>query len=293
MPAVPGTTRECPSDSTLKAAIDERLGEIVEAIRHGLLRDALRHAALSGGKRVRPILSLRCCAMVGTSWEQALSAGCAFELIHAFSLVHDDLPALDDDDMRRGRPTVHKAFGESIGILCGDLLQSLAFETAAGSVHGPAITRELASATNAMIEGQAWDTDGGFPEGLSEAERMELIHRNKTGALIRGAARAGAIAGAADEKVLDRVDRWSTAIGFMFQVVDDLLDETQTSDHLGKTAGKDRDAGKLTYTAIHGLDGARSEIQRLRTEALDALSGFSEAADPLRTMTQELANRTC
>jgi geranylgeranyl diphosphate synthase type II len=293
MSSAPRTSRECPSDSTLRAAIDDQLLEIVDTIRHDQLRDAVRHATLGGGKRVRPLLALRCCELVGTPWKEALPAGCSFELIHAFSLVHDDLPALDDDDMRRGRPTVHKAFGESIGILCGDLLQSMAFETAARSPHPSEVLGELARATNAMIEGQAWDTDGGFPEGLSEAERLELIHRNKTGALIRGAARAGAIAGHADEAGLACVDRWSTAIGFMFQVVDDLLDETQSSAHLGKTAGKDREAGKLTHTSIHGLDGTRAAIEGLRADAMEALSGFSDAAEPLRTMTLDLANRTC
>ena len=222
----------------------------------------------------------------------ALPAGCGFELIHAFSLVHDDLPALDNDEMRRGLPTVHKAFGESMGILCGDLLQSLAFETAAASPRPVEVLLELARATTAMIEGQAWDTDGGFPEDLDQGSRLELIHRNKTGALIRGAARAGAIAGDADETTLDCVDRWSTAIGLMFQVVDDLLDETQSSEHLGKAAGKDREAGKLTFPAVHGLEGARETVTRLEKAAEEALAGFSEVAAPLRELTHDLANRT-
>ena len=292
MSAVARTSRECPSDSELRAAIDARLSEIVAGVRHGMLLDAVRHAALGGGKRIRPIISLRCCVLVGAPWTRAIDAGCAFELIHAFSLVHDDLPALDDDDLRRGRPTVHKAFGESIAILCGDLLQSLAFSVAAGCPQGPAVVDEVARATIAMIEGQAWDTDGGFPERLTDSERLELIHRNKTGALIRGAARSGAIAGSADQESVTCVDRWSTAIGLMFQVVDDLLDETQSSEHLGKASGKDREAGKLTFPGIHGIEGARAEVLRLRAEALEALSGFSEAAEPLRRMTEELAKRT-
>ncbi|MDG2030366.1 MAG: polyprenyl synthetase family protein [Phycisphaerales bacterium] len=289
------TTRQAvgrPSDAQLRDAIDGHLRTIANTVRHQQLQEAVTHAALQGGKRIRPLLALRCCALAGSDPMVALPAGCGFELIHAFSLVHDDLPALDDDEMRRGLPTVHKAFGESIGILCGDLLQSLAFETIASSPHPMEVLLELSRATNAMIEGQAWDTDGGFPEGLDEAERLELIHRNKTGALIRGAARAGAIAGGADDSTLDCVDRWSSAVGLMFQVVDDLLDETQSSEHLGKAAGKDREAGKLTFPGVHGLEGARKTVIRLEDVANEALAGFSEVAAPLRDLTHDLAKRT-
>lgn len=281
-----------PSDALLREAIDEHLRTIASTVRHQQLREAVAHAALQGGKRIRPLLALRCCALAGSDPMIALPAGCGFELIHAFSLVHDDLPALDNDEMRRGLPTVHKAFGESVGILCGDLLQSLAFETVACSPRPTEVLLELARATTAMIEGQAWDTDGGFPEELDEAQRLELVHQNKTGALIRGSARAGAIAGGADQSTLDCVDRWSSAVGLMFQVVDDLLDETQTSEHLGKATGKDREAGKLTFPGVHGLDGARKTVTRLEEAATEALAGFSEVAAPLRDLTHDLANRT-
>ena len=287
-----GISPETPSDTALRSMIDQALSEIVTEVRHDLLRDAVTHAVLGGGKRVRPLITLRCCGLLGVPCETAIQAACSFELIHAFSLVHDDLPALDDDDLRRGRPTVHKAFGESMGILCGDMLQALAFETAARSPHAAGVLMELARATGAMIEGQAWDTDGGFPDELDEAARLDLIHSNKTGALIRGSARAGAIAGGAESDALDSIDRWSAAIGLMFQVVDDILDETQTSERLGKTAGKDIEAGKLTYPSVHGLDGARATVERLQQEAEEALEAFGGPAEPLLKMTLDLAKRT-
>lgn len=286
------TSRPTSSDAILRQMVDDNLAKILGQIEHPKLRDAANYAVLGGGKRIRPIICLRCCVLVGGPVEAALAAGCSFELIHAFSLVHDDLPALDDDDLRRGRPTVHKQYGEAIGILCGDILQSLAFTTAATSPNAEHVLAELARSTTAMIEGQTWDTHGGFPEGMPKNERLDLVHRNKTGALIRGSARAGALAGGADGASLREVERWGTAIGLMFQAVDDLLDETQSAEHLGKASGKDREAGKLTYPSIHGLEGTRQAIEALEQEANDALKTFSELAEPLREMTQELANRT-
>ena len=223
----------------------------------------------------------------------ALPAACAFELIHAFSLIHDDLPALDDDDLRRGKPTVHRQFGECTAILTGDLLQSMAMVVAAESVHqADRVTREVGLATIAMIEGQSWDTIGGFPIDLDEPGRLELIHSHKTAALIRGAARGGALAANADPSLVDALGEWGSAVGLMFQVVDDLLDETQSTEHLGKTAGKDRDQGKRTYPAIHGHEGTKKAIQVLEKAAEAALGGFGAKADPLRELTATLARRT-
>ena len=280
-------------DEALRKAIDERLSSIVDRIRHDRLQEAARHSTLGGGKRIRPIIALRTALMLGSTLEDALPAACAFELIHAFSLVHDDLPALDDDDMRRGRPTTHKAFGECVAVLTGDLLQSLAFVAAAETPCNPErITEEVAHATWEMIEGQTWDTIGVFPEALDEEASLELIHRNKTAALIKRAARAGAIAADAREEDLLQVDRWGAAVGLMFQVVDDILDETQTTEQLGKTAGKDRAQGKMTYPAVHGLDGARRFVVDLQKEAESALSGFGPSAEPLRMITSLLSSRT-
>jgi geranylgeranyl pyrophosphate synthase len=275
-------------ERALTEAIDER----------GLaprLAEAMRYASLGGGKRVRPVLCVRCGLAAGADETAALLPGAiAFEFVHAFSLVHDDLPALDNDDLRRGRPTTHKAFGEALAILAGDGLQSLAIETALRSPVAPArVAEEVARACTDMITGQVYDTLGGFPAGCDAlAERLACIHRNKTGALIRGACRVGAIAAGADEATVDRLTRYGEAMGHMFQVVDDILDETESSQTLGKSAGKDKAQGKTTYPAVHGLERSRAFVQQLLGEAVSALAGLDAAADPLRAMARSLATRT-
>ena len=169
----------------------------------------------------------------------------------------------------------------------------MAMVIAAESTHqADRITREVGLATIAMIEGQSWDTMGSFPQGLDEPQRLELIHANKTAALIRGAARGGALAANADSTLVEALGDWGAAVGLMFQVVDDLLDETQSTEHLGKTAGKDRDQGKRTFPAIHGLEGTRATIHALEKAAEEALSGCGREAVPLREMTASLARRT-
>ena len=259
------------------------------------LAEAMRYASLGGGKRVRPVLCVRCGLAAGADDPAPLlPAAIAFEFIHAFSLVHDDLPALDNDDLRRGRPTTHKAFGEALAILAGDGLQSLAIEVALRSPIAPErVATEVARACTDMISGQVYDTLAGFPDGcVSLPERLALIHRNKTGALLRGACRVGAIAAGAPEGTIDRLTRYGEAMGHMFQVVDDILDETESSQTLGKSAGKDKAQGKTTYPAVHGLERSRAFVQELREEALSALSGLDSAADPLRSMARSLATRT-
>ena len=259
------------------------------------LAEAMRYASLGGGKRVRPLLAVRCGLAAGaTSVEPLLPGAIAFEFIHAFSLVHDDLPALDNDDMRRGRPTAHKAFGEALAILAGDGLQSLAIEAALASPVSPAhVAGEVARACTDMISGQVYDTLGGFPAGCDDpADRLRLIHRNKTGALLRGACRVGAIAAGAVPATVDRLTRYGEAMGHMFQVVDDILDETQSSHTLGKSAGKDKAQGKTTYPAVHGLDRSRAVVQELLTESLKALEHLGDPAEPLRAMARALAVRT-
>jgi geranylgeranyl diphosphate synthase, type II len=260
------------------------------------LREAALYAALSPGKRLRPILTLSTCALVGGDAERALSPATAVEMIHAFSLVHDDLPAMDDDDLRRGLPTVHVKFGEPLAILTGDLLSSLAFATIVQGSPDPAIaarlTGELAQATNAMIAGQVYDTFGSFPPGLSDAQRLELIHRNKTGALIRCACRLGAICGGANDEELATITAYAEALGLMFQIVDDILDVTQTAREMGKRTGKDLEAGKLTYPGLLGLDAARAEVARLEAEAEALLEPWDESAQALRELCHRLAVRT-
>jgi geranylgeranyl diphosphate synthase type II len=257
------------------------------------LREAMRYACLGGGKRVRPILVLRSCEAAGGSWEAALPAAIALEMVHCFSLVHDDLPALDNDDLRRGRPTTHKAHGEALAILAGDALLSFAMETALKSPSNPAtVAQELAGATTAMITGQVYDTLAGFEGNPPVNERLRIIHLNKTGALIRCACRMGALCGGANPAKLAALTAYGEAMGLMFQVVDDILDETQSTEHLGKAAGKDRDAGKMTYPAVHGLDASRRTVAELRETAIRTVADLGPVADPLRAAAEALAIRT-
>jgi geranylgeranyl pyrophosphate synthase len=259
------------------------------------LREAVAYALLGPGKRMRPILAIRSCEAVGGGIAAALPAAAAVEMIHAFSLVHDDLPALDDDDLRRGRPTLHRHAGEAMAILAGDALLGLALEVTS-SLNPPElaakVTLELSQGCNAMIAGQVYDTLPAFEGAPGPLERLQTVHRNKTGALIRAACRTGALCGNAAGQALEGITRYGEAIGLMFQVVDDLLDVTQTTKHLGKTAGKDVDQEKLTYPSVLGLDGTRREVERLRAEALAAIDPFGERARHLRQLCEFLAVRT-
>lgn len=274
-------------EAGLQAAIESR--NLAPA-----LDDATRYALLGGGKRLRPTLTLQSCVAAGGSPADALPAAVSLECVHAFSLVHDDLPALDNDDLRRGRATVHRAFSESNAILAGDSLLCIAAEVVLESPRNTTlIAKEVLEATRLMIDGQSYDTDGTFRADLTDEEaRLRLIHRLKTGALIRAACRCGGLAADADPVVLDRLDRFGAALGLMFQIVDDVLDETQTTAHLGKAGGKDRAAGKRTFPAILGLDASRAEIARLARVARDELSSMGPSADPLRELVDFLAFRT-
>lgn len=259
------------------------------------LIDAIEYAFFAGGKRVRPLLCLRSSLACGGSLEDAVAAAGAIELIHTFSLVHDDLPAMDDDDLRRGRPTLHKHTNEAMAILAGDAMTALAFELIAERVQDPAIaqrlTLELSTATNAMIAGQVYDTMGGQPADLEPIEQLRLTHRNKTGALLRASLRMGAISGGGSQPQIEQLSVYADAIGLMFQAVDDLLDVTQTAEQMGKATGKDAEQGKLTYPGLLGIEGTRAEVEKLRKQAISALSDFDAKADPLREMAERLANR--
>ncbi len=259
------------------------------------LAAAVRYVFDGGGKRLRPLLVLRTCEAVGGESEAALAPAAAIECVHAFSLVHDDLPAMDDDDLRRGRPTLHKHAGEALAILAGDLLFGLAFELVTTELEpelAGRIARELARASNDMIAGQVFDTLPGPDSSSTARERLELVHRNKTGALIRCACRMGALVGGADARALASATAYAESIGLMFQIVDDVLDVTQTTEHLGKTAGKDAEQGKLTYPAVLGLAASRAEVDRLRAAAHRALEPLGAAADPLRDLCDWVAVRT-
>lgn len=273
---------------------------------------ATRYALFGPGKRARPVLVMHCCrAALGLTaassphsapaLEAALPAAASVEMVHAFSLVHDDLPALDNDDTRRGRPTTHIAHGEAMALLVGDLLNTLAFQVIAQRVAKPetaaALTAEITTGTTAMIVGQIYDTLAGYPANITPAQKLELVHRNKTGALIRAACRMGAISAgppesAAVKRALAPMTTYGESIGLMFQIVDDLLDVEQTAEHTGKATGKDAALGKLTYPSVMGIEASRHEIQRLRTVALEALRPFGPAATPLVELCEYLAVRT-
>lgn len=277
-----------------------RVEQLLESALHGFqlpanLLDACAYSLLGGGKRLRPLLTLHSGAAVGGSFDPCLPSAAAVEMIHAFSLVHDDLPALDNDDTRRGKPTLHRAHGEPMAILAGDGLMSMAFQLLAEQ-HSPELagrlTLELARGTTGMIAGQVLDTLGGFAPALTPMQRVELVHRNKTGALIRASCRMGAIAAGASPEALHAVTMYGESVGLMFQVVDDLVDELQTSDHAGKRTGKDREAGKLTFPSIAGIEACRREVERLRIAARRSIESLGERAQPLHRICDFLAVRT-
>lgn len=263
------------------------------------LEEAVRYSLLSGGKRLRPILAWHACVAAGGDGADSVHAGAAVEFIHCFSLVHDDLPAIDNDDLRRGRPTLHKHAGEAMAILAGDALTLAAFEILADAnpAHLPRLEliRELSRATSAMIHGQVWDTLGGLPAGLQPLEQLRLIHRNKTGALIRASCRMGAMCakpGPKFEASLAAITRYADDIGLMFQVVDDLLDVTQSAEHTGKRTGKDIDAGKLTFPGVMGVEKTREHVCALKRDALAAIEPLGELGGPLAELCELMSTRT-
>ncbi len=278
---------------------DPASGEIARPPR---LLAAMRHAALGGGKRLRPFLLLETATLFGASRDGALLAGAALECLHCYSLVHDDLPAMDDDDLRRGRPTVHKAFDEATAILAGDALLTIAFDAmSCADVHPDAAVRialvsELARAAGigGMAGGQMFDLSA---EGRVEEKRITrdseiaILQAMKTGALIRFACRAGAILGQADAEARASIDRYGAAIGQAFQIADDLLDVEGNAATIGKAAGKDAAAGKATLVAALGAAGARSRLVALVAEAAAALAPFDAKADTLRAAARFIAER--
>jgi geranylgeranyl pyrophosphate synthase len=263
------------------------------------LHSAMRYASLDGGKRVRPVLVYASGSALGVPLEQLDGPACAVELVHAYSLVHDDLPAMDDDDLRRGKPTCHKAFDEATAILAGDALQCLAFEVLtndaamnASPTQRLAMVRELAHASGSrgMAGGQAIDIAA---EGAQlTLEQLQTMHRYKTGALIRSAVRLGALSAAqisAEQR--EGLDRYAEAVGLAFQIRDDILDVVADTETLGKPQGSDQAKDKPTYTSLLGLDGAREKALALHHEALDALTSFGAEAEPLRQLSAYIVER--
>ena len=254
------------------------------------LHGAMRYAVLGGGKRLRPLLVYASAHAFGESGTQLDGSACAVELIHAYSLVHDDLPAMDDDALRRGRPTCHIVFGEAMAILAGDALQALAFEILSNDDGDAAIGMEKqrvlgrACGAEGMAGGQALDLAAvGHRLTLAELEHM---HACKTGALIRASVRLGALTAGADANALNMLDRYADAVGLAFQVRDDILDVEGDATVIGKTAGKDAAADKPTFPSIIGLDASRDRLRELTAIALDAIAPLGTSADLL----QELAN---
>lgn len=260
------------------------------------LHRAMRYSMMAGGKRMRPILVLAAAEACGGVPEKSLPAACAVECLHTYSLIHDDLPCMDDDDMRRGRPTSHKVFGEAVAVLAGDALQAIAFEAVSRMSPAPGYTGAdyvlelaLAAGSRQLIAGQVMDLEG---EGKTLTfDQLRAIHERKTAALLTCCLRLGAMSAGAEAASLEALTRFGHSLGLAFQVIDDILDVTQTSEQLGKTAGKDIAAAKATYPSLLGLDAARAEAARLTAEAHEALASFGAAADPLRAIADHLLAR--
>lgn len=261
------------------------------------LLESLDYSLMAGGKRLRPALVMECAKASGPFNDGvrsiALSAAAAMELIHTFSLVHDDLPAMDDDDLRRGRPTNHKVYGEAVAILAGDAMVTMAFELLCADAPADIAVKlvsELASAAGpaGMIGGQIVDIDTNRPKNLSDLKRL---HRMKTGALITASCRMGAIAANADEAVLACLDSYGKHLGLAFQIVDDILDQTATPEQMGKATHKDAAKGKITYPMLIGLEASQKEAESQLTAALRAVDVLGINAEPLRALAKFVVER--
>ncbi len=283
-----------------RALIEQALEQILppEDARPSSIHRAMRYSVFAGGKRLRPVLCLEAARLFAGTQDVsgAVRVGCALEFIHTYSLIHDDLPALDNDDLRRGKPTCHKMFGEAMAILAGDALLTLAFETLAKAPIEPArrvrIVAEIGAAAgtvNGMVGGQVADVEA--ERKPADAAGLEYIHRSKTAALIRASIVAGALAGGAREAEVERLGRFGENIGWAFQVVDDILDVEESSESLGKTAGKDQAQQKATYPALYGLEKSHEIARELEAKALGELAPFGERANHLRALAQFLVAR--
>ncbi len=263
------------------------------------LRDAMRYSLLAGGKRLRPILCLAACELVGGSSDLAMPTAVALEMIHTMSLIHDDLPAMDNDDLRRGRPTNHKVYGDAMAILAGDAMLSRAFEmVSVRSANVPAdrllrVVGELALVSGApgLVGGQVVDLES---EGQAvDLETLEYIHLHKTAALLRACVVTGALIGGANDDQLQAMRTYANGIGLAFQIIDDILDVTASSEVLGKTAGKDLLADKTTYPKLLGLDASRQKALQLVRESKAALEPWRDKASPLLALADYVASRDC
>ncbi|HEY9405302.1 MAG TPA: farnesyl diphosphate synthase [Pyrinomonadaceae bacterium] len=283
-----------------RAIVDARLDALVPAatVEPVAVHAAMRWSLFAGGKRLRPALVLATGEAFGARPDILVNTACAFELIHTYSLVHDDLPSMDDDDLRRGRPTCHVKFGEATAILAGDAMQAFAFQIIAEDdaldarvrVHLVAELARAAGTPAGMIAGQSHDLSAESRDDVTAAE-LDLIHRHKTGALIVAAARAGALVAGATADDLRSVGEYAAALGLLFQITDDLLDVTATAEALGKTPGKDARAQKATYPSLHGLEDTRERARAVYRQALDALPEGEKSAPLLRSIARLILER--
>ncbi len=283
-----------PRLTEVEAAIAAHLKVVKSALgSHSRLADAVEYSMRSGGKRLRPILVLEACATAGGPAADAMPAAIAVECVHAFTLIHDDLPAMDDDDLRRGRPTSHRVFGEALAILAGDWLQAHAFALLVEQARTPAMAAawmaELAAATADVIAGQAADVES---EGREpDAALVEIIHGWKTARLIQACCRMGAAAARASAAASDALGEYGQRLGLAFQIVDDLLDATGVEESVGKRVGKDATVAKQTYPAAFGVAESRRQVEREIAAALGALDPFGASAERLRDIAGFVAAR--
>lgn len=283
---------------TRRAQVDAALASRLppESTRPALLHQAMRYSVMAGGKRLRPVLCLAACEAVGAPPDAALLPGLAIEILHTYTLIHDDLPCMDDDDLRRGKPTCHVKFGEATALLAGDALLTLAFEWLAEArtpvPHAPTqLALELARAAGSqgVIGGQVEDLAAeGQP---ADADRLDYIHRHKTAALIRAAVRMGGLCGGATPAQLDALTHYGEASGLAFQIADDILNATSTAEQLGKPVGSDQERGKLTYVSVHGLERSRARAEALVREAIAAIEHLPGDTAPLRALAEHSVRR--
>jgi geranylgeranyl diphosphate synthase type II len=293
----------------LKSYLKERCALVDQALERHLpgetdlpfsVHRAMRYSVFAGGKRIRPVLMLAACEAVGGTPDLALPAACAMEMIHTYSLIHDDLPAMDDDDFRRGRPTNHKVFGEAIAILAGDALLTEAFilmsspdyTAKVGPVRLLPVIHEigLCAGSRGMVGGQVVDMESEGKKDIDLAT-VQYIHTHKTGALMKASVKAGAILGGAEGDALTAMIRYGEAIGLAFQIADDILDIEGTTEQIGKDAGSDQARGKATYPAVMGLADSKRRARELVDMALESLSPFGEKAEPLREIARYIVSR--
>ncbi len=282
----------------LEVALDQYLP--AEDVLPASLHKAMRYSVFAGGKRIRPMLMIAACEAVGGEMETVIPAACAMEMIHTYSLIHDDLPAMDDDDFRRGRPTNHKVFGEAVAILAGDGLLTEAFillsdPKANRNVPPEVLGRVIhiisrCAGSQGMVGGQVVDMESEGKEFSFPV--LEFIHTHKTGALILAAIQAGALLGGADQSSFDALTRYGEASGLAFQIADDILDIVGEQEVLGKDVGSDQSRGKATYPAFLGLEQSRARARELRDLALEALTPLGEKAEPLRRIARYIVDRT-